>query len=405
MMNNLYTKYSKKMNIIARIYFDRQKISKVRDRFVGLWRCAVNSYKNYLRLTYDALFSSLSQKEKIFFIKRLSFLVSSGVTLSESLEILYGQSKSPYFRGLIKWLMEGTSNGQLLSVSLTKYKDQFGDFAINIIYFGESSGTLSENLEYLATELKKRHTLKRKIIGASIYPAVVMVGVFSVIGFLIVYLFPKILPVFSSLHMRLPLSTRIVIYLSQTLKSYGVIILVAGSSSIFIWRWLLGRFVLMRKYTIMLALYMPIVGSMTRNYNLASITRTLGLLLKAGLTLGEALTISIKTIENELYQNELTLFVEGVNRGDRLSIYLRENVLLFPDIVASVVAVGERSGNLAESFLYLSELFEEEVDDSSNNISSLIEPLLMVVMGVLVGFIAVSIISPIYGITSNLHPR
>jgi type IV pilus assembly protein PilC len=321
------------------------------------------------------------------------------------LEILYGQSKSPYFRGLIKWLMEGTSNGQLLSVSLTKYKDQFGDFAINIIYFGESSGTLSENLEYLATELKKRHTLKRKIIGASIYPAVVMVGVFSVIGFLIVYLFPKILPVFSSLHMRLPLSTRIVIYLSQTLKSYGVIILVAGSSSIFIWRWLLGRFVLMRKYTIMLALYMPIVGSMTRNYNLASITRTLGLLLKAGLTLGEALTISIKTIENELYQNELTLFVEGVNRGDRLSIYLRENVLLFPDIVASVVAVGERSGNLAESFLYLSELFEEEVDDSSKNISSLIEPLLMVVMGVLVGFIAVSIISPIYGITSNLHPR
>lgn len=361
--------------------------------------------KDFFILSYDRLFNRLSQKDKIFFVKRLSFLISSGAPLIESLEMVRDQTVSSYFKGVVIRLIEDVSNGKLLSVALERYRDQFGDFAINIIYFGESSGTLSQNLEHLVIELKKRHTLKKKIIGASIYPALVILGVFVVVGFLVIYLFPKILPVFASLRMDLPLSTRIVINVSTALRSYGWLFLVSIFVIVVGIYWALRHSRTVRMHVGAIKLRTPLIGKVTRSYNLASITRTLGLLLQAGLTLGESLAIASKITSNELYRTELKKLEVLVNQGDSLGTHLKGRPLLFPEVVAGIVAVGERSGNLPTSLLYLCELFEEEVDDVTRNISSLIEPVLMVVMGVLVGFIAISIISPIYGITSNLHPK
>jgi type IV pilus assembly protein PilC len=149
----------------------------------------------------------------------------------------------------------------------------------------------------------------------------------------------------------------------------------------------------------------PVLGNIIQSYNLANITRTLGLLLKSGVPIGESIEISAKICANLIYKEELGLLAKIVDRGERISVYLSTSRNLFPDILTQIISVGERSGNLPHSLIYLSELYEAEVDDFTKNLSSTIEPLLMIVMGIMVGFIAVSIITPIYGITQHLQPK
>ena len=345
---------------------------------------------------------SMSIKEQVFFMKRLAFLIKANVPILESLHMLKDQSMSKRQQRIVLKVIDDVSNGQTLSKSFGKFPRVFGDFGINIIKVGETSGTLSQNLEYLADELKKRHALQRKVTGAFIYPAVITVATLGITAFLMLYLFPKIMPVFSSLHMTLPLSTRIVIGATGFLQHWGIS-LVAVIIATFI-----GVTVALRKSKKFHFLFdrwligVPLVGTVVRQYNLASINRTLGLLLKSGITLSEALPMTADTTRNLVYRAEIMKVARGVTKGEQVSKYLGKNRMLFPDVVPQMVSVGERSGNLSNTLIYLSDMFDAEVDDFTKNISSLIEPAMMVIMGVLVGFIAVSIITPIYGITQNI---
>jgi len=152
-------------------------------------------------------------------------------------------------------------------------------------------------------------------------------------------------------------------------------------------------------------LKIPIVGKIVQYYNLTNATRTMGLLLKSGITISEALPITSKTTKNLVYKGEFHSLSVIIDRGEKMSTYLKSKKSLFPDVLGQIVSVGERSGNLSNSLIYLSEMYEAEVDDFTKNLSNLIEPLLMIFMGLIVGFIAVSIITPIYSITQHLSPR
>ncbi len=359
--------------------------------------------------TLDSLkaisFFRLSTKDKTFFIKRLSFLIKAGIPVLESLHMIREQTRTKSHVKMLDIIIKDVSNGQALSTGLSKFKNAFGDFAINIVSFGETSGILSENLEYLADELKKRHALRKKIVSAFIYPAIVTVATLGITGFLMIYLFPKIIPVFTSIHMELPLSTKIVMALSNFVVHYGLlsigllfVLLVATTVTI-------KKSPLIHFYFDKYLLKTPVVGKMMQDYNLANSTRTLGLLLKSGITLSEALPIANKTTQNLVYKKEFKNLSTMVSRGEKISNYMKKHRNLFPDILSQVISVGERSGNLSDSLVYLSEMYEAEVDDFTKNISGLIEPVLMIFMGIMVGFIAISIITPIYSITQNLSPR
>lgn len=348
-------------------------------------------------------FVRMKDKDLTFFVKRLSFLTKAGIPILDSLHMIREQTSGKGYARILDSVISDVSNGQYLSTSLAKYKHLFGDFSINIISFGESTGILSENLEYLADELKKRQILRKKIIGAFIYPIVVTLATFGITGFLMIYLFPKIMPVFSSLHIKLPLSTRIVIFLSTFITNNGMAIIATLLSLIIIFAILLKKNTTFHFYFDKLIMKIPFIGNIIRAYNLANATRTMGLLLKSGLIISDALPITEKTTTNLVYKKEFHNITETVNRGDRISSYLKTRRSLFPDVLSQIISVGERSGNLSNSLIYLSELYETEVDDFTKNISSLIEPVMMIVMGVLVGFIAISIITPIYSITQNLH--
>ena len=348
-------------------------------------------------------FSRMSIKEQGFFIKRLSFLTKAGIPVLESLVMIKEQTRKKSHHAIFNTVIHDISNGQYLSTSLGKFRNMFGDFSINIISFGESAGILSSNLEYLADELKKRDALRKKVIGAFIYPAVVTLASIGIIVFLMVYLFPKIMPVFSSLNMALPLSTRIVIFISNFLQNNGFVFLSVIVALTIAFIIALKKSLVLHFYFDKFTMKIPIIGKVIRSYNLANTTRTMGLLLKSGITVSKALPIAAKASGNLVYKNEFRNISNVVDRGEKISIYLAKHRDLFPEVLNQIISVGERSGNLSHSFTYLSELYESEVDNFTKNISSLIEPVLMIFMRILVGFIAISVITPIYSITQNLH--
>lgn len=346
----------------------------------------------------------LSHKDQIFFIKRLSFLMSANIPILESITLIRYQTKSKKFLFVLDKVIEDVSEGRRLSQSLNSFKGLLGDFAIHIIDFGEQSGTLPQNLDYLAGEMNKRHILQKKILAAFAYPGIVTIATFGITAFLILYLFPKIMPVFQSLHITLPLSTRILIFVSVYIQKHGLLLIIFIFLLFFCISIGMKRIQKFRFTFDFLILKTPIIRSIVKDYNLANSTRTLGLLLKSGTPLIDALPIAIKTATNLVYQKELDGLTPIIERGEKMSPYLELRKHLFPDIFTQIITIGERSGNLSASLLYLSQLFEEQVDEFTRNISTLVEPVLMITMGLVVGFIAISIITPIYGITQNLHP-
>jgi len=370
-----------------------------------------NHFKKYVHVLREyktKILTSLSRpristSDQIFFIKRLSFLINANIPILESLGMILEQTRGVGFKKIITAVIEDMSNGQLLSESLGKWKGIFSSHTLHIIYFAESSGSLGENLEYIALELEKKQILRKKVLSAFIYPALVTVATFGITIFLMIYLFPKITPVFKSLRMELPLSTRIVMFTSTLIREHGfliaglLVVVVISFTTLFKKnRWV--------KVVVHKSIFkIPVIGKIFKSYELTNITRTLGLLLKSGLTLSDALPIAVAATGNVLYKNELIILDERITRGEKMSLYLETRPFLFPIVIPQIIAVGERSGNLPESLIYLSLFYEQEVDDFTRNLSTLIEPLLMISLGLLVGFIAISIITPIYGITQNLH--
>ncbi|OGI62821.1 hypothetical protein A2643_03895 [Candidatus Nomurabacteria bacterium RIFCSPHIGHO2_01_FULL_39_220] len=347
----------------------------------------------------------INNKDQMFFVKRLSFLIKAGIPMRESLLMIREQTMKGAYASILDTVIDNVSNGQNLSTSLARFKNAFGDFAINIIGFGEESGMLSENLEYISDELAKKQALRQKIISASIYPILVTIATITIVTFLMVYLFPKILPIFSSLKYSLPFSTRVVIGISNFISNFGLITLGALVVMVIAFLIALKKSQMFHFYFDQFILKIPIIGKIIQDYNIANFTRTFGLLLRSGITIGEALLISAKTTSNLVYKKEFKLLSHVANRGEKISAHLVKRSKLFPDIVTQIISVGEHSGNLSDSLIYLSEMYEAEIYDFTKNLSSMVEPILMIIMGVLVGFIAISIITPIYGITQHLNAK
>lgn len=356
---------------------------------------------NKLRLRSSARFSV---KEQTLFAKRLSFLVKAGVPILESLQMLRRQTKSKSHGRIFDTVIADVSGGKFLSTSLGKFEHIFGNFAVNIIKVGETSGILSQNLNYLADELKKKQALRRKVIGALVYPIFITIATLGVTIMLTAYIFPKILPIFKSLHVALPLYTRILIFTSGAIRSYGLLML-GAMIVVGIALWLLikkvkNAHVLVDRFV----LKIPIVGAIALGYNMTNFCRTFGLLLKSGVPVVEALSITADTTPNLVYKKEFHSMARNVMRGEKISKHLEKYPRLFPDILTQMIAIGEATGNLSETLLYISELYENEVEDLTKNMSSSIEPVLMIFMGIIVGFVAISVITPIYAITQNLRP-
>lgn len=367
-----------------------------RDAVVAVFR-AIRDFVS----TFNA---RLSAQNQAMFARRLSMLSRAGVPILESINIIRRQTKGAT-RVMFDHIAHDVASGQFLSKSLAKFSRVFGDFAVNIIRVGETSGTLSENLQYLAEEIDKGRELRGKVISALIYPIIILLSSLGISGFLTLYLFPKLMPVFLSLQVDLPLSTRFLIWLSTFLTKYGGWVLLFLFLAFFAAAVGFASSKRFRSFLDSAILITPIAGDVFRHYNLSNICRTLGLLLRGQVRVIEAISVSAETSSSPLYKDELNNLKEAIKKGSSISKYLETNPRLFPSMLTEMIAIGEKTGNLSETLTYLAQIYEQELAEKTKRLSSVIEPAMMIIMGILVGFIAISIITPIYEVTQHLTPR
>lgn len=345
---------------------------------------------------------SMTEQEWIIFFKRLAFLRRAGVSLPEALSMLKEQAHTKRTRTILENVYESVSSGKQLSESLNLFSNGFSHTTTYAIAAGETTGTLAQTLERLADTLAKHRALKRKVMGAFIYPVIITVVMVGVIGFLVLYLFPKIMPIFSSLHMQLPFATRVVIGASTFLMEWGLwcgLLVAAVSFAFFIFtkRNMRGKYFFDQAF-----LRVPVLASLVQNYNVINSARTLELLL-ASVPLSAALARTAESIAHAGYKNAWRDIAASVERGESIAKAMAHKKKYFPDTFVQLVAVGEHSGSLSETLHFLSEWYEGDLEERTKQLSTLIEPVLMIVMGLVIGFVALSIILPIYGITQNLH--
>lgn len=348
--------------------------------------------------------TKLSTKDQAAFAKRLAFLIRANVPILESLNMIKKQTRSSARTKILTNVISDVSSGQYLSASLAKYKNTFGPFAINLIKVGEEGGILDQNLEHLAEELKKRHELKRKILGAMIYPTFITLATLGVTAMITIYIFPKLMPIFQSVGANLPITTRALIYMSDFLVHYGAFlafgVIVAMTGFVLIYKNIRPFNLAFNR----LILAVPIFGHLFQCYHMANLCRTIGLLLDGHVGIISAVNITANATVNKLYKREIYQLAEEISRGRKIAEYLERRTWLFPEIVPQMIAIGETAGNLSKTLMYLSDYYESEVNDITRNLSNSLEPILLVVMGLVVGFVAVSVITPIYELTANIHP-
>jgi type II secretory pathway component PulF len=351
---------------------------------------------------FSKLFDRISIQERINFARHLSLVIKAGLPIFEGLKIIQSQVESPVLKRVIQTLMDDVNGGKFLADSLEKYNHLFGTFFINIVRVGEASGTLSKNLLYLADELRRQRELQTKVRSAMVYPLVILVATIGVAGFLTFYVFPKLVPVFGSLNVTLPFTTRVLLATLAFLKAYGLELL-GGIIAFIIAARLAIRYVTPIRYFLNeMLIFIPVVSDLTVSVNMVNFARVLGLLLKSGVKIVEALGITKNTFSNLVYRRILGAASEEIRKGGELGAYLANNKRFFPPLVSGMVRIGESTGNLEENLEYLSEYYDEEVDTKLHSLTALIEPLMLLVMGLLVGFVALSIITPIYSISQGI---
>ena len=349
-----------------------------------------------------SFFSRVSFLEKILFAKNLALMIKAGLPLRESIATIQEQTKSKKFQKVLAQVLKDINNGQSLSFSLSRHPSIFDSLYVNMIRVGEESGTLEENLIHLSLHLEKSYRLRRAIQAAMVYPLIILSAVVVLCLGLTFFVLPQIIPIFKAFDVELPLLTRILIQFIETGENYGFYILVGiigliGALGLFS-RTPAVKFLIHRIF-----LKLPIIGSMVRNVNISHFSRTLGILLKSGIPVVKALDITRATLGNLVYQKELKKIGKEVEKGKPISDYLKKKETVFPLMVSRMVGVGEKTGKLEETLLYVGDFYEEEVDKYSKTLSTILEPILLLIIGGVVGFVALAIITPIYEITKGLH--
>jgi type IV pilus assembly protein PilC len=348
------------------------------------------------------LFERISSQDKIDFARHLAIIIKAGIPLYDGLVIIKKQSDSPALIKVLSQLSLDVSNGHFLADSLERYKGAFGDFFISVIRVGEASGTLAQNLLYLSDEIKKRNNLRKKIRSAMVYPTVILIATLGVTAFLAFFVFPRLLPMLSGLNMKMPASTLLLIAIVNFFTTYGIYVVAILIVVVFIFNYLLCHIESFRYLLHRCILITPTLSKLSVSLNMVNFARIFSLLLKSGIKIAEALMITGRTFDNLVYRRFIEEASQEIKRGGELAPFLARQAKLFPPFVTGMIQIGEATGNLDENLIYVSEYYEEEMNYKLDALTSIIEPVMLLFMGLLVGFVAISIITPIYSISGNI---
>jgi type IV pilus assembly protein PilC len=351
-------------------------------------------------LEKEIYIGGISLVQKAVFARYLSVMLKSGLTIIESLEIAV-ESAQGRLRKVIRGILEAVKSGYSFAFALERYPKIFSKLFTNTVYAGESSGTLDESLERVADQMDKEREIFTKIKGAMVYPMIILAASFALGAGMTFWVLPKITPLFEGLNVELPLTTQFLIKFSSFVQNNGISFTIFSVIFIVFLFWLLKQRFL-RATTHLVLIRMPVINRVIKNTNIARFTRSLSVLLKSGLNIYEALKIVTEMTNNYYYKKVLFKAGESTSKGSKLSSDLARHSDLFPVMTTKMIRVGEESGKLEETLAYLADFYEKEVDDSLKTLSTYIEPALLMFIGLIVAFMALSIITPIYSITSGM---
>jgi len=348
------------------------------------------------------IFSSVSLSQKIMFTNNLSGMLSAGLSLTRALQVLEKQSAKSSMAKILSSLVEEVNKGNSLSDGMKKFPKVFSGIFISMVHSGEDSGGLPKVLSEIGVNLKKSYDLNKKIKGALMYPSII-VGAIILIGILMmIYVVPTLTKTFKDLGGELPPSTKFVIWISDTLSQHTLLFL-GGIVAVVVVGFLLSRLTKTKRYIDYFIIRLPVIGNIIKEVNTARTARTLSSLLSSGVDLSKALTNTEEVLQNVYYKELIHNCIISVEKGMPLSGLFKENTQLYPVMVGEMIEVGEETGNLSKMLFDIATFYESEVDNKTKDLSTIIEPILMVFIGGAVGFFAISMITPIYSIMGNIN--
>lgn len=347
------------------------------------------------------IFNKLGTNDALLFSRNLAMTLGAGIPLARALK-LFEDDANRKRKPLLRHLRGSVEQGHTLAEAMETAPKQFPSIAVNLVKAGEMGGTLEASLDAIVKHLKRIKELKRKIRSAMMYPTFVLIATLGLgisVGTLVL---PKLIPLFESLDITLPWTTRLLLWIANFLDLYGITLAVSFVSFLIAF-YIVTRIEVVKPYWHRLLLMMPYIGQVQRQAAAAQITETLSTLLKSGVPISEAIPAASETTENRVFRAALNDCVPVIKGGRTFADGLGKSKNVFPSMTKTMVEIGEETGTLTETLAYLSEYFETEVDYAVKNLTNALEPILLIAVGLIVGGVVLSIITPIYEVTSSIR--
>jgi len=375
---------------------NQEAVALLKDNGLSLLKLEISNIRPGFNLPFLNL---VSKKDIVIFARQFSIMIGAGVAMVQALRILVNQTENLSLRKIIAEIADEVDGGAPLSECLAKRPKIFSNFFVSVIKSGERSGKLEEVLNYLADEIGKDYNMLAKIRGAMIYPAVVMVGMIAMGILMMVFVLPKLMDIFTETGAVLPLSTRILIAVSNAVSSYWWLLLIL----------LLGIIVVAnmalksrpgRHFFDLLILKLPVFGRLFQKILLVRFCRSMNTLLLGGVSIENSLSIAGDVVSNSIYKNLIDKTIREVEDGNSISLIFLESSLV-PKMVSYMMQVGEETGKLDVVFSKVSDFYNREIDNMLENMMSLLEPLVLILIGVGVGVMVASVIMPMYSMVGS----
>lgn len=346
--------------------------------------------------------SGISLKDKVIFTRQLSSIISAGIPLLQALQLTYQQTGNAKLKDVVQTVIDDIQSGMTFGDALAKHPRVFSNFFINLVKAGEASGTLDNALVNLADQLEKDSEIRGKIRGALILPGLVMVVMVGVIILMSVVVIPQLEELFAQAESQLPLPTRIMQALSFFLINYWwmAILLVIGSvvGSVNFLRTKRGQYLFET-----FSLKVPVFGKLLKLVIYARMTRVTSILLQAGVPLLKSLTIVSDLVGNHIYAESIKRVKKKIEMGIPLAEAYQEEGDIYPLMVSQLIGIGEQTGTVDEMLGKVADFYDNEVENMVKNLTTLLEPMLMIIMGGMVGFIVMAVLMPIYGLVNVIE--
>ena len=357
---------------------------------------------DFLSVAYwNMLLAHIGEYEKILFARNLGAMLSAGLALARALSVIERQTKNIKLAQLVADVASDVRRGTTFHDALSRFPDVFPSLFIAMVRAGEESGNLAHSLVAVSDQMERMYNLKKKIQGALVYPAIIIFAIIIIGGFMMVKVVPTLSATFLQMKVELPFATRAIIFVSDMLVHNGIVVVplmvlfVAGV--VFGFRTQSGKRV--REYAL---LHLPIIGGLVREVNAARTSRTLASLLSSGVDVMTSLEITADVVQNSYFRSVIQEARQAVATGGTLSSVFIQHEDLYPPFVGEMMSVGEETGATNDMLTRLAQHYEDEVDRGTKDMSTVIEPFLMLFVGAMVGFFAVAMISPIYQLTEHI---